>query len=80
MARHLLHDVPPPPAIHVLEVASKQQFHVNDVEPVPKFVTHLFEVAHLLKFEFGVQGNAGGLFGVDGSNNNSMTQRARATD
>lgn len=58
----------------------KHQLHVNHIEPPAKLESNLFEVTHFFKMEFRVQGNTGGLVGINTGNDGTMAQAASADD
>ena len=58
----------------------QKQFHVNHVEPPVEFETDLFELPDLFKAKPRVQGDAGGLAGVNARDDGVMAEFAGAGD
>lgn len=58
----------------------QKQFQIDYIQPTAEFVTDFSEVADVLELEFGVKGDARGLIGVDGGNNNPVTEFSSARD
>src|SRR4051812_45825220 len=59
---------------------SEHFLHVDDVQPAVEFEAYFFEEGYLIEAVGGVDGYAGGLFGVDAGDDRVMAQGAGAVD